>query len=91
MRQPEVLAARPYWQILGADDDRTRPTHKAAHRRVLRADDAFWKRSPLPWGHNCRCRKVSRSSEDLTRLGLTVSSGADLMGLPDEGWDAGAV
>lgn len=36
--------------------------------------------------HNCRCRKISRSTEDLKRLGLTVSTGSDLHGLPDEGW-----
>ena len=88
MSQPEVLAARPYWQILGVDDDRTRPTHKAVHRHVLAASDSFWKRAPLPWGHNDRCRKISRSAADLTRLGLSVTSGTTLKGLPDEGWDA---
>lgn len=89
MRQPEVLAARPYWQVLGVDDSVTRETHAKAHKKVLRADDPFWGKAPLPWGHNCRCRKVSRSADDLKRLGLTVTSGAELSGLPDEGWDGG--
>lgn len=91
MTQPEVLAARPYWQILGVKDNVTRGTHAAAHGKVLRADDAFWKRAPLPFGHNCRCRKVSRSARDLERLGLQVVSGASLTGLPDKGWNAAAL
>ena len=90
MTQPEVLAARPFWQILGVKDNVTRGTHGAAHGKVLRADDAFWTRAPLPWGHNCRCRKVSRSARDLERLGLHVVSGASLTGLPDPGWNASA-
>lgn len=88
MSQPHVLAARPYWQILGVDDARTRDPHGVAHKKVLKASDPFWKRSPLPWGHNCRCRKVSRSKADLKRLGLTVTSGASLTDLPDPGWNA---
>ncbi len=87
MRQPEVLAARPYWQILGVGDARCRATHKAAHRKVLRADDSFWQRAPLPWGHNERCRKVARSAEAVKKLGLEVVAGSSLQGLPDEGWD----
>lgn len=88
MTQPAVIAARPYWQVLGVDDDRTRKPHKAAHKKVLAASDPFWDRAPLPWGHNCRCRAVSRSAADLKRLGLPVTIGAQLRGLPDEGWDA---
>lgn len=88
MTQPAVLEARPFWQVFGVDDDRARKTHKAAHGKVLRADDPFWTRAPLPWGHNCRDRKVSRSAADLKRLGLTVSIGASLRGLPDDGWSS---
>lgn len=88
MTQSAVIAARPYWQVFGVDDSRTRPTHKAAHGKVLAATDPFWDRAPLPWGHNCRDRAVSRSAADLRRLGLSVTIGAQLRGLPDEGWDA---
>lgn len=88
MSQPEILAARPYWQVLGVDDDRTRPAHARAHKKVLLASDSFWKRAPLPWGHNCRDRKVSRSARDLKRLGLTVVDGSSLTGLPDHGWNS---
>lgn len=91
MSQPEVLAARPYWQILGVHDDRTRKNHAAALNKVLAANDPFWKKAPLPWGHNCRCRKVSRSADDLKRMGLTVTAGAAITALPDEGWDSSSV
>lgn len=88
MNQPEVLAARPFRQIFGVDDDRARDAHAAAHGVVLRADDPFWETAALPWGHSCRCRAVSRSQADLERLGLTVSEGSSLSGLPDKGWNA---
>lgn len=88
MSQPHVLKARPYWQILGVDDDRTRDRHGDAHGKVLKASDPFWKRASLPFGHQCRCRKVSRSEADLKRLGLTVTNGSALTGLPDPGWNA---
>ena len=53
MTQPAVLRARPYWQILGVDDSRTRPSHKAAHGKVLRADDPFWQKASPPFGYQC--------------------------------------
>lgn len=87
MTQPAVLAARPYWQILGVSDSRTRPTHAAAIGRVLPADDPFFGRAGPPFGFNCRCRFVSRSAADLARLGLTPTIGAQLRGLPDDGWN----
>jgi SPP1 gp7 family putative phage head morphogenesis protein len=87
--QPAVLAARPYWQIRGVKDDRARPEHAAANGKVLAASDPFWTRAPLPWGFNERCTKTSRSAADLARLGLSVSNGADLKGLPDEDFKAG--
>ena len=88
MTQPHVLAARPYWQILGVDDARTRPTHAKAHGKVLLATDPFFTSSGPPFGFQCRCRVISRSKKDLERLGLTPTFGAALSGLPDEGWDA---
>jgi SPP1 gp7 family putative phage head morphogenesis protein len=85
MTQPTVLAARPYWQILGVDDARTRPAHRKAHGKVLPASDPFFTRAGPPFGHNCRDRVISRSAQDLKRLGLTPTIGAALQGLPDEG------
>jgi SPP1 gp7 family putative phage head morphogenesis protein len=89
MTQPAVMAARPYWQILGVSDSRTRPTHKAAIGKVLPAGDPFFDRAGPPFGFQCRCRHVSRSAADMKRLGLVPTIGAQIRGLPDEGWDAG--
>lgn len=87
MTQPAVLATRPYWQILGVKDARTRIPHGKSHGKVLPAVDPFFDRAGPPFGHNCRCRTVSRSVADLKRLGLTPTIGAALSGLPDEGWN----
>ena len=87
MNQPSVLAARPFRQLLGVSDSRTRPFHKAAHGKVVRHDDAAVPRLRTPLGFMCRCRWVSRSAKDVERLGLQVVAGASLGGLPDEGWD----
>lgn len=87
MTQPAVMAARPYWQVLGVSDSRTRRTHAGAIGKVLPADDPFFGRAGPPFGHNCRCRIVSRSAADLARLGLVPTIGAQLRGLPDEGWN----
>lgn len=88
MTQPSVLAARPYWLIRGPRDSRKRPAHLAALGKALLASDPFWTRAPLPWGHNCRDRVCSLSEKDLERLGLSVTSGASLSGLPDKGWNS---
>ncbi|MEE9395167.1 MAG: DUF935 family protein [Planctomycetota bacterium] len=87
MTQPAVLAARPFWQVVTAGDSRVRKEHRALHGKVLRASDPFWARAPLPWSHNCRCRKVSRSARDLERRGFKVVDGSSLTGVPDPGWD----
>jgi SPP1 gp7 family putative phage head morphogenesis protein len=87
MTQPAVLAERPYWQILGVRDDRARPHHAAANGKALLASDPFWSKNRPPWGFNCRCRVVSRGQKDVEKLGLQIVTGADLVGLPDDGWD----
>jgi len=91
MRQPHVLAARPFWQVLGVKDARTRETHRAALGKVLRADDKFWSAASPPFGFQCRCRRVSRSAEAVARLGLEVVEGSSLRDLPDVGFDAGSL
>lgn len=89
MTQPAVLAARPYWRILGPNDGRTRPTHKAVHGLVLRASDPFFKRAIPPFGYNCRDRVQSLSEADVQRMGLTVVDGSTIRGLPDDGFTSG--
>lgn len=88
-RQPDVLAARPYWQIQGVNDDRARAAHKAVNGHVLHHSDPFWARAPLPWGFNERCYRTTRSAADLARLGLQVTIGSAISGLPDHGFTGG--
>ena len=89
MTQPAVLKARPYWQVLGVHDARTRETHAKVQGTSIPASDAGWHRAYPPFGYNCRCRVVSRSEADVKRLGLKIGSGADLAALPDQGFDSG--
>lgn len=89
MTQPAVLKARPYWQIQVVKDDRCRTTHAKVRGFVLRASDPFWSKiGRPPWAHNCRCRVISRSERDISRLGLTVRRGSEISGLPDPGWNS---
>jgi SPP1 gp7 family putative phage head morphogenesis protein len=88
MTQPAVLSARPYWQILTVKDDRTRKTHRALDRKLLRADDPFWAHAAPPFGYNCRCRIVSRTQADVDRGVGELITGADVVDIPDEGFDA---
>lgn len=84
--QPTVLALRPLWQWISVADSRSRDAHKAAHRKILRADDPWWRLAYPPAGYNCRCRVRSLRH----RKGLTVLRGADMpTPLPDPGWRGG--
>jgi SPP1 gp7 family putative phage head morphogenesis protein len=87
MRQPAVVAALPFWQILCVRDPRTRPTHKAAHGIVLPANDPFWKHAYPPFGFNCRCKVCARTKAWLERNSKSV--GPTPKDLPDPGFDSG--
>lgn len=85
MSDPDVLEARPFWQVRAVADSRSRPEHKAVHMKVLAADDAFWSTvGHPPWGHNCRCRIVSITQQRAESVGVT--DGSTISGLPDSGW-----
>ena len=84
MTQPDVLAARPIWQVRGVNDSRQRPTHAAANGLCFAGNDPSWPKTP--WGHNCRCRLISRSQRWFQASGKSLS--APPAGLPDEGWDS---
>jgi len=87
MTQPHVLAARPYWQVMTVNDGppRQRKTHQAVHGWVMRADDPGWQQTATPFGMNCRCRLVARSSAWVERSSPHIHSGP-LPNLPDPGW-----
>lgn len=93
MTQAHVLAARPFWQVLAVKDVRTRPTHRAVDGMILRADDPNWRDQAPPFGHQCRCRLVARSSSWVNRNGtrsiMRIGSDSRLPDIPDKGW-AGA-
>jgi hypothetical protein len=90
MTQPDVLDARPFWQILGAGDGppRQRRTHQAVHGLVLRASDPFWQSAYPPFGHNCRCRTRSLSLRQGAGK-VQEGKGGPFSRLPDEGFASG--
>jgi phage gp29-like protein len=89
MTQPAVVAARPYWQILGVGDGppRERKNHAAVNNAVLAASDPFWLKAYPPFGYNCRHRVRSLSKRQGEAIGIT--SGSTITDLPDPGFDSG--
>lgn len=66
----------PYWQYVATMDNRTRPSHAAAHGKVFRYDDPFWDSHYPPCDHNCRCgvRALSQAMVDARRLDVLDGS-----------------
>lgn len=89
MSQPEVVRVRPMWQIRTVKDDRRRVNHGRAHNLVLRANDPFWQTAYPPFGFNCRCRVISRTSVWATKGGVAITSGSTINYLPDPGFTSG--
>lgn len=90
MTTPDALKLRPYWLIRTVKDDRQRDTHKAVDGWVLRATDPFWRGiGGPPWGFNCRCRLTTVRADKLGDR--KVRSGAEIRGLPDQGFDPVAI
>jgi len=89
MTQPEVLRLRPYWQWQAVRDDRSRPSHKAAHGMVLSAESPVWRNVWTPAGYNCRCRVISRSAAWVKANSVRIAT--TLPGLPDDGWSGSGV
>lgn len=70
---------RPWWMYIAVLDSRTRPHHRALHRKVFRYDDPFWKTHYPPNGFYCRCRVRALSNAQLEREGLIPESGEGRM------------
>ncbi len=89
MTQPAVLAARPYWQVLGVGDGapRERKNHAAANNKVFAVTDPGWKRKYPPFGYNCRHRVRSLSKAQGEKIG--ISKWSDFDNLPDPGFTSG--
>jgi SPP1 gp7 family putative phage head morphogenesis protein len=83
--QPEVMRARPIWEVRTIRDNRTRPTHLAVNGKMLYASDPLWQRLYPPFGWMCRCRCITRDAS----YANTVGSASDFAGLPDSGFTSG--
>lgn len=86
LTQPEVLAARPYWQVRGVEAG-ARETHRVNHGKVVRADDPDLAEKRLPWGHRCRCKFVSLTANQVKERNLVVVPATSLARVPDLGWN----
>lgn len=86
MREPAVLAARPYWMWQWRDSVVPRPNHKALHGKVFLASDPFWDVAFPSCGYGCRCSVFALSDRDLKRMGKTVSTPPDPETIADKGF-----
>jgi len=74
MTDPDVLAARPFWEYRHGDSAKPRPQHVTPppggwNGVVLRADDPFWNTHYPPNGWGCTCKVFSLSPDDLADMG----------------------
>lgn len=54
-------------------DNRTRPTHKALHGKVMAKSDPAWSSISPPNGYNCRCTLVELTQGQVDRYGYKVT------------------
>lgn len=96
MTHPTVLKLRPYWQYDAVNDRRTRPSHRAMHGKVYRADDPVWDIWYPPNGYRCRCGVKTLSERQVRERGLNVETELPIAGqvdghliniLPDRNFD----
>jgi SPP1 gp7 family putative phage head morphogenesis protein len=73
-----VSEGRPYWQYSAVNDSRTRPTHRALHGKVYRADSKFWDTFYPPNGFRCRCSVKTLSERQVKQRGLDIGEGNGL-------------
>lgn len=84
INDPDVAAARPYWEYRTAGDGRVRASHAILHRNVFEVGNSATDPLYPPGGFSCRCAAVSRSRDEIgsRRVLVSVPTGA----LPDEGF-----
>lgn len=69
----EVAERYPYWELLTADDERVRDSHRELDGKIFAVSNAeYWP----PLGFNCRCRARLISRSEALRRGIT---GPDLI------------
>lgn len=81
---------RPYWMYNAVLDSNTRPSHRALHGKVFRADDPIWDKIYPPNDWNCRCSVIPLDDDDLKEMNLKPIKGSDELVKkinPGKGWD----
>lgn len=69
MKDPDVVAVRPYWQYVHGGSANPREQHLAWDGLILMHDDPFWDTHYPPNGWGCSCRVVTLSQRDLDSMG----------------------
>lgn len=72
MTDPDVMERRKYWQYQTAGDGHVRESHQVMDGRVFPANSQIWDIWYPPNGFGCRCTVVSRTEEQIKRMGLEV-------------------
>lgn len=93
-RLRQVTDAYPYWMYDAVNDSRVRPSHSMMDGRIYRYDHPFWNTWSPPNGHNCRCKKIPISQEEVDQDALPVETwdptgsvdGDGKVIAPDAGW-----
>jgi SPP1 gp7 family putative phage head morphogenesis protein len=71
MREPGVLAFRPYWLFDGIDDSRQSPICRKCNGVILPADHAWWHTHTPQLHHRCRSSIRNLRRSEAQRRGIT--------------------
>jgi SPP1 gp7 family putative phage head morphogenesis protein len=88
MREPGVLAFRPYWLFDGVEDSRQSPICRRCNGVILPADHAWWQTHTPLLHHRCRSSIRNMRRSEAQRRGITnvppIESADDGFGLSPE-------
>lgn len=84
-REPAYKKAFPYREYRHSGAENYRPEHKAWDKKVLRADDPFWKTHTPPNGWHCKCTWLPVSERELKRMGKTGPDKSPIDALRESG------
>jgi SPP1 gp7 family putative phage head morphogenesis protein len=80
MREPGVLAFRPYWLFDGIKDSRQSPICKKCNGVILPADHAWWHTHTPQLHHRCRSSVRNLRASEARRRGITAAPPGDTAG-----------